>query len=411
MKVGENLDKIYQLPVTSYQFSTRNYSSLVNFKPTGNGQLVTGLIICLLFLSPLAYSQSIKAIIADEESREVIPDVFVFLDNSSTGSITDAQGEFELKTEGYPNLLLVFSHLNYELYSLEVKNMANMADTIFLTPSGLVLEEAVVVEKARPRVRSRSLKRFKNEFLGENYDKALIDIINPEVLLFTQNKGKLVAKSRDALVIENKVLGYRIKFFLEDYESYKEGDLIYKGNVFFEEMKGSKKEVAKFKRNRSKVYKQSSRSFFAALVQQKIGPNAYDIGYSSFNKLGEFVNYEPMSVDSLMITEIREDKYEITINRILTITNNQIKIAQGAQRNMGTTLGGRVGDFKQTQNKLPQSYLWSKHGRIIVNKYGSILNPTEVEEAGYWASLRVAALLPLDYAIKGKKKRTVERKL
>jgi len=199
MKVGENLDKIYQLPVTSYQFSTRNYSSLVNFKPTGNGQLVTGLIICLLFLSPLAYSQSIKAIIADEESREVIPDVFVFLDNSSTGSITDAQGEFELKTEGYPNLLLVFSHLNYELYSLEVKNMANMADTIFLTPSGLVLEEAVVVEKARPRVRSRSLKRFKNEFLGENYDKALIDIINPEVLLFTQNKGKLVAKSRDAI--------------------------------------------------------------------------------------------------------------------------------------------------------------------------------------------------------------------
>ena len=68
-------------------------------------------------------------------------------------------------------------------------------------------------------------------------------------------------------------------------------------------------------------------------------------------------------------------------------------------------MAGRVGNFKQTTNNLPQSYLWSKHGRIVVNQYGAILNPTEVEEAGYWASLRVGALLPLDYAVKVKHKK------
>ena len=364
-----------------------------------------GLIGCLLLTATVVSAQTIKAIVADEESRQVIPDVFVFLDNSSTGSITDEQGQFELKTTVSHDLLLVFSHLNYELNSLEIKDLTTLADTIFLTPSGVVLEEAVVVEKAKPRVRSRWLKRFKSEFFGENYDKGLIHILNPEVLLFKQEKGKLIAESKVPLIIENKVLGYRVQFFLEDYKSYKAGDLVYSGKVFFEELVGSKKEIAKYKRNRHKVYEQSSRHFFANLVQQNEIANRYEIGFSLFNKNEEFINYEPIAVDSLLITEFRKDKYEISINRILTITNNQLKISQGIQKNTGTTMAGRVGNFKQTTNNLPQSYLWSKHGRIIVNKYGSILNPTEVEEAGYWASLRVAALLPLDYAVKVRKKK------
>jgi len=351
-----------------------------------------------------AYSQTINAIIADKDNHQPIADVFVFFDNSSTGAITNKKGHFELKIGDYKNITIICSHLNYELFSLPIENIKDFQDTIFLTSRNIALEEVVIVKKSKSRIRARLLKRFKNEFLGENYDKNLIEIVNPEVLLFERDKGKLVVQSRDALVVKNEVLGYRLKFFLEDYESYKQGDLIYKGKVFFEEMEGSKKEVAKFKRNRFKVYKQSSRSFFAALVQQGIKENAYSVGYSSFNKLEEIVNYEPIPVDSLIIKEVRKDKYEIAINRILTITNNQIKVTQGAQKSVGVTLSGQVGGFKQTPNKLPQSFLWSKKGRIVVNKFGSILNPAEVQEAGYWASLRVAALLPLDYKARSRAK-------
>ncbi len=130
----------------------------------------------------------------------------------------------------------------------------------------------------------------------------------------------------------------------------------------------------------------------------------YEVGYSVFNKTGQIVNYEPMSIDALEIKEVRKDVYEIAINRILTITNNQSKIKQAGIRNMGTTLDSRVGDFKQTQNNIPRSYLWSKEGRIVVNKYGTILNPLELEEAGYWSSLRVASLLPLDYKVRARAK-------
>lgn len=366
-------------------------------------KILISLIACILFIGSIANSQTLKAIVVDQESRQVIPDVFVFLDNSSTGAVTNQQGRFELKTSDYEDdLLLVFSHLNYELQSLIIKKTATLADTIFLVPSDVILDEAVVVEKAKPRVRSRWLKRFKAEFLGLNYDKALIKILNPEVLLFEQEKKKLLATSKAPLIIENKVLGYRVQFFLEDYKSYKDGDLVYSGKVFFEEIGGTKKERAKYKRNRLKVYKKSSRSFFADLVQQNMAENAYEIGFCMFSKNEEFINYDPIAPDSLLITEVRKGIFEVSINRILTITNNQLKITQGLQQNVKAE--GGMGSYKKTANSIPKSYLWSKYGRIVVNEYGSILNPTEVEEAGYWASLRVATLLPLDYAVKMRKK-------
>jgi len=367
---------------------------------------ISQLICCLFLFHNLVIGQTIKATVADAESHQAIADVFVFLDNSSTGSITDEQGAFSLKVEADQSIELVFSHLNYELLSLSLKDGETLADTIFLKSSGVLLNEAVVTSKAKPRVRSRWLKRFRNEFLGNDYDKKLIRLINPEVLLFEQNKGILKASSKESLIIENKLLGYRIQFFLTAFESYNnDGDLRYHGKVFFEPLKGTKKEMARYKRNRSKVYKQSSRRFFAALGQQKETDLAtYEVGYATFNKSGEIVNYEPMNVDILEVTEVRKEVYEIAINRILTITNNQLKIKQTGTRNMGTTMDGRVGNFKQTQNNIPRSYLWSKEGRIVINKYGTIMNPLELEEAGYWSSLRVASLLPLDYKVRSRAK-------
>ena len=185
-------------------------------------------LMCFLFLfNNLAIGQTIKAVVVDVENHQAITDVFVFLDNSSTGSITDEQGLFSLKVESDQNIELVFSQLNYEVLSLSLKNGEALADTIFLKASGVLLEEAVVTSKAKPRVRSRWLKRFRNEFLGLDYDKKLIRLVNPDVLLFEQNKGILKASSKESLIIENKLLGYRIQFFLTAFESYNNLSLIH----------------------------------------------------------------------------------------------------------------------------------------------------------------------------------------
>jgi len=331
-------------------------------------------LCCFCLVANLANGQTIKAVVADAETHQVIPDVFVFLDNSSTGAITDEQGIFTLKVETDQNIELVFSHLNYELLSLSLKNSTEIEDTVFLISNNILLEEAVVTSKAKPRVRSRWLKRFTEEFLGKDYDKKLIRLVNPSVLFFEQKKGILKAFSKESLIIENKLLGYRTQFFLTAFESYNNGgDLRYHGKVFFEPMEGTKKELARYKRNRSKVYKQSSRRFFAALGQKKATSlAAYEVGYATLNRTGEIVNYKPMSVDTLEVKEVRKDVYEISINRILTITNNQNTLNQPKTKSLGRSLvGGAISNFKQIKNNIPRSYLWSKHGRIVVNKYGT----------------------------------------
>ncbi len=366
--------------------------------------LIKILLICSI--SNTAYGQKVSAIVADEESRTPITDVFVFYDNSSTGAITDANGKFELTATDFQNAALVFSHLNYELKTILIEDRQSIPDTIFLTATSAILAEAVVVEKSKPRVRKRWLRRFTEEFLGEDYEEDLIKIVNPEVLLFAEEKNTLTAQSKEPLIIENKFLGYQIQFFLESFESYNYGDLLYQGKVFFEKIEGSKKEMARFKRNRFKTYQQTSRSFFANLVQQKIEEGAYEIGFSIFNNNKEFINYEPASIDSLIVSELDDGNYEISINQILTVTNRQLKIGQARQKVAGTTMG--IGDFKQTTNNSPRSYFWSKYGRIVVNEYGTILNAKEVEEAGYWANFRVANLLPLDYKIKTSRKRSLQ---
>lgn len=367
------------------------------------------MIFCCLLTSHFIYAQTVQSVVADKKTHDPIEDVFVFLDNSSTGSISDKQGIFSLDLKEYKNVTLVFSHLNYELVSLSIKDAKSLKDTIFLNRNATVLEEVLVTQKSKPRKRSRWLKKFNTEFLGEDYDKELIKILNPEVLLFDNQAEKLIAEANEALIIENKVLGYRIKFFLQSFELYKNSDLLYNGKVFFEELAGTKKEQARFKRNRKKIFQKTSRHFFASLINPNADKTTFEAGYSIFNNNGDFSNFEPTNIDSITIKEIRENKYEITLEGILTVLNDDLKLQQQAsQAGFSNNFSSGISNFKETQNNLARSYLWSRQQRIIVNQFGTILNPHEVEEAGYWASLRIASLLPFDYEMKQQKTKKVQ---
>lgn len=204
-------------------------------------------------------------------------------------------------------------------------------------------------------------------------------------------------------------MGYQIKFFLQSFELYKNSDLLYNGKVFFKEIADTKKEQARFKRNRKKVFQKTSRHFFASLINPNIDKTFFEVGYSIFNNNGDFSNFEPINIDSIEIREVRKNKYEITLKGILTVLNGDLKLQQQvSQAGFSNNFSSGISNFKETPNNLARSYLWSRQQRIIVNQFGTILNPQEVEEAGYWASLRIASLLPFDYEIKQQKTKKLQ---
>lgn len=351
-----------------------------------------------LLSGSVLFSQSIGAVVADKITKEPISDVFVFLANSSVGTATDDSGVFSMELQETQEIVLVFSHINYELLTLEVADARYLRDTFFLRPIEVELTEATVVEKSRAGLRKRRLKAFYKAFLGEDTPEKSVEITNPDVLLFRQEKDKLIAEAKEPLVIENRVLGYNIQFYLEAFELYDNGDLLYKGNTFFESLEGSPEVTAVYRKNRRDIYRKSSRHFFSDLVRRQLDSTIYVTGFSRLDRDQDFVDFERVSPAKLIIQEeFGENIVAIIVQGFLTVINQNILVQGGIQPVSKAELNATDKQFTAQGPQHATSYLRSRSRKILVNQYGKIMNPSEIEEYGYWASLRVSSLLPSDY--------------
>ena len=356
-----------------------------------------GCFLVMLLPYPLL-TQTVSAVVVQQETRQPVGDVFVFWDNTSTGVVTDESGRFTLDKATTNRQTLVFSHLNFELFHLEWREPADLPDTVVLRAKAVVLEEVAVTAKTNPRRFDRRLNRFRSEFLGPDFDPKDLHIRNPENILFEMDRGVLTAFSIGALHIENRKLGYELQFFLERFRSTPDGEVRYQGKVYFKEMAGSRRDKVRYRRQRWKTYQQSKRCFLASLLPESGADDRYEIGFSIFDRHDAFINYRQVGRDELPVQKVETNEYELTLDRILTVTARHIKLKQPPQHLLSQqAMSDTPTAFKQTSLRVARSYLWSAEGRIRFDERGIILNGKEVEESGYWANQRVAHLLPFDY--------------
>lgn len=359
---------------------------------------VVGLVILFTVYSSL-FSQQLTAIVADQDTKQPISDVFVFLGSSSIGTITDDSGVFQLNIKNVEQATLVFSHLNYELMTLMMSKERLKEDTFFLVSSGVALEAVEVTVKAKPRIRAKRLKKFKDAFIGVSRESKNIKLLNPEVLVFEEQDRKLIATATQPLQIENKLLGYQLDFYLKTFElDLINQDVFYKGSPFFKSLKGSKKELTRYSRNRKKAYQKTSRKFFSELVMNALDIEKYDLGYAALDRNRKVVHYQPITIDSLQIEAVGENKYTLPIKGYLAITDASEKLVQEEpSTKLSANFSTGIKAVKKTELLTATSYLKSESNHILFNEYGIILNPLEVEEYGFWSEQRIAFLLPLDY--------------
>jgi hypothetical protein len=108
--------------------------------------------ICILIIltSNFTWSQNniIKGNIKDSETFQPIPYVNIHseneLKNNSTGSISNENGKFTVINN---NSKIIFSHINYESFSIE--SDGNLKE-ILLKPKNYVLDD-VVISKENPK--------------------------------------------------------------------------------------------------------------------------------------------------------------------------------------------------------------------------------------------------------------------
>lgn len=206
---------------------------------------------------------SINGTVKDETGKP-LQSVTVFIDGSNKYTMTDINGHYSFLDieSGTYRVATSMVGRGPERLMIVVTNKPVTAD-IVMKPKPIELNEVVIGTDSR---RNEMLRIFTNKFLGVTANAQSCIILNPKIIEFTTNKNILLATTTDFLIIENKNLGYRIKYLLKIFRYDKSVNLTsYTGDCIFEELLGSTKQKKKWIENRKAAYRGSFMHFLRSL--------------------------------------------------------------------------------------------------------------------------------------------------
>jgi hypothetical protein len=392
------------------------------------------LVSCLIASLSCLGQKLLKGIVVDKETGQALPGASVFLSNTSVGITTNSQGVFALSVPDGKYDLIV-SSIGFETYTQTITT-ASLPESLTLKLNPKIKELAtVIVEPFEKDGWEKWGKFFLDNFIGTSAFARDCIIKNKDVIKFRRSKtpNELTAIALEPLLIENKALGYTVRYQLEDFNyNFKTHYLYYSGYPFFEPMQGSNAQQRRWERAREEVYYGSMMHFMRSLFRNKIAEENFEV-YA----LKKLPNTEKARVREANNRRIRvmPDK-QLTIgsvagdssayyDRILAqedyidvvgstrLTGDSIAYAVNA-----TTAGlefenhlliiykkGTVPDEYRRQfpkngtSKMSQVTLINNKP-IEVQANGSYYMPTDLFSLGYWAwSEKIATMLPFDYKV------------
>ena len=260
---------------------------------------VTAIALLIVAQTGFAQNASITGTVTDAASKKRIPGANVFISNTSKGTVSDADGAFELHNippgkyeliiseTGYQTIVYPFSSEKLPLrLNVQMEIKVKQWETVNVTP----------FEKNGWEKWGRL---FTESFLGQSANAAECQIRNKEVIRFRYNKqtGLLEAVADTLLLIENKALGYLIRYQLEAFEcNTRQRTVIYGGYPLFEAMntdrKGKQKRYASARR---KAFYGSTMHFIRALYYNQLTPQGFEV-----RTLRKFPNEEKMRLKKLL---------------------------------------------------------------------------------------------------------------
>lgn len=362
------------------------------------------IIIIISFTAFCCYSshaqiKNYSFFIYDQDSGLPVQDAFVFVDQSEDGSTSDNRGYVSLSYNQDIISEIVISHVAYIPLIIPpstYRHSIQASDTIFVKRNDFDLETIVVSEKKTNKWKKR-FKRFRNDFLGTDPIGKNCKILNPEVLLFEERNGDLIATATDLIHINHPHLGYEINFVLINFKISKDHWVTYDGYANFLDKSENASDYSDI---RNDIFKQSPRYFFKSLINKKEKENGFIVHHVEYNdgkfsKINQSIDPIHIKMDSLT------GQYQCTFENFIDIELSHIKeeevnttmgVSPLEQQRFNTTDSGPITRYKSVHAQLSKI-----SPSIILNKDGHVLNPQDIKEYGYWGLQRVAHLLPADF--------------
>jgi hypothetical protein len=393
---------------------------------------IVSLSLYLIWIQSTALmSQTLSGTVINQADKSPLPFANVFLNNTQIGTTTTESGSFVLTGVAEGTYDLIVSYIGYEVTSQMITVSKNNTPLeISLIPKSTELAEIVVEEDKNWQ---SNYLFFVENFIGRTPLASQCKIVNPDILYLKYDYDSLILKARtdEFLVIENKALGYRIKYLLvsfrDDARNRYQSIL---GYTLFEELEGSDKRKQKWQKERDKAYRGSFSHFCKALLSNTCEqegflvrklerkPNPDRLPDDTIKAAFQSLRNQGMSLSSDTLAYWLEESRK---PRLIEILNpNLIATDTLLSQEQGYTLF-RFRDYLYVvynQEKEDDLYLQqqAKFGRepraksfqsslislINVAAYfdskGYIINPLAILTEGYWAwQEKVAEMLPIDY--------------
>jgi hypothetical protein len=365
----------------------------------------------------------------------------VYLSNTSVGAVSDEKGNFTIRNFPEGRFDLIVSCLGYEIYHLAVRSDQLPEHLeIFLHPAAKELQE-VIVESYNKTGWEKWGKLFTEYFIGTAAFAGDCELMNKHVLRFHLSQdGILKVRATQPLIVENKALGYILKYDLEKFEfNSNTNDFLYKGYPFFEEMTTLRKGLAKsWIENRKKAYYGSLMHFMRSVYQDKIKEQKFEVREwvtvtdaekkrvktiypaQSQKKVsgktgdGRLLNADAIHPDSLayyqsVMKQLKEDK--ILVNVLLgkkdiafPVDSTTVALKFKEHIQVIYTLKRNPVEYekyipKTAANMLVSSDLYCVPGKpVLVRSNGSFFDGLDLVTLNYWAwSEKMCNKLPYDY--------------
>ena len=376
----------------------------------------------------------ISGVVKDKEGKPV-PGARILLSNYKIGTIADNQGRFIIVGLKPGNYNVLVEMMGYQPVNNNVLITNGPADIeVFLSEQVKQLNEVVIM--ADPN-RKRYLNIFKKSFIGTTPNAKQCDILNPEVLYTVYDKDNQILKvaADELLLIENKALGYRIKYLLRYYERDEQtGVVVFYGYPYFEEMEARPGKRRKYVKSRQKAYVGSPQHFFRSLYQNKCkeegfiindlvkAPNVFKHSAAVINKHINFganvrikgnVWSRKDSLNYLSLMKKESDTLEVLVRKDIT-ADELVKPSAGSlkliepKEALYITFTGEKEDktylssgyrIERPRDLAPfqVSLLYPLRGPIGFYENGALYDPGSVLFEGIWGFEKVADMVPMDY--------------
>ncbi|RZK15231.1 MAG: carboxypeptidase-like regulatory domain-containing protein, partial [Hymenobacter sp.] len=230
-------------------------------------------------LAAQAQGGRITGVVQDSVTHEPLSFSSVFLANTTLGATTNENGVFTLERVPKGSYDIVGSYVGYRLSKQSVTVVAGAtapAITLRLASSGPQLGEVVVKADAH---QEDNYRKFSSLFLGTTTFSKQCRITNPQDVdvLYNDTTKDLVATTDNYVQVENKALGYRIKYYGLHFQYNEASESAgFDGQTVFEEMTPKDdKQRRQWEANRVAAYNGSLTHFLKSVYDNQVAQNNF----------------------------------------------------------------------------------------------------------------------------------------